>query len=32
LHKAAVNALVGLLRDYHSGKLEDTLVWRKEIL
>lgn len=32
LHKAAVNALVGILRDYHSGKLEDTLVWRKEIL
>jgi len=32
LHKAAVNALVGLLRDYHSGELEDRLVWRKEIL
>ena len=32
LHNAAVNALVGILRDYHSGKLEDTLVWRKEIL
>lgn len=32
LHKAAVSALVSLLRDYHSGKLEDTLVWRKEIL
>ena len=32
LHNAAVNALVGLLRDYHSGELEDRLVWRKEIL
>jgi len=32
LHNAAVNALVGILRDYHSGELEDTLVWRKEIL
>jgi creatinine amidohydrolase len=32
LHKAAVSALVSLLRDYHSGKLEDSLVWRREIL
>jgi len=32
LHKAAVSALVSLLRDYHSGRLEDSLVWRKEIL
>ena len=32
LHKAAVSALVSILRDYHSGKLEDSLVWRKEIL
>jgi len=29
---AAVNALVNTLRDYHSGKLEDSLIWRKEIL
>mgnify|MGYP001026172657 CR=1 FL=1 len=29
---AAVNALVTILRDYHSGKLEDSLIWRKEIL
>lgn len=29
---AAVKALVKILRDYHSGKLEDRLVWRKEIL
>jgi len=29
---AAVNALVNILRDYHSGKLADRLVWRKEIL
>lgn len=26
-----VDALVTLLRDFHSGKLEDKLVWRKEI-
>ena len=28
---AAVDALVKLLRNYHSGKLEDALVWRREI-
>jgi creatinine amidohydrolase len=27
----AVDALVKLLRNYHSGKLEDALVWRREI-
>jgi creatinine amidohydrolase len=29
---AAVNALANIVRDYHSGKLEDRLVWRKEVL
>jgi len=29
---AAVNALASIVRDYHSGKLEDRLVWRKEVL
>ncbi|HEX76836.1 MAG TPA: creatininase family protein [Dehalococcoidia bacterium] len=29
---AAVDALVKILRDYHSGSLEDRLIWRKEIL
>jgi creatinine amidohydrolase len=28
---AAVDALVKLLRNYHSGKLEDALVWGREI-
>jgi len=28
---AAVGALVKLLQDYHSSKLEDGLVWRREI-
>ncbi len=28
---AAVDALVKILRDYHRGKLEDDLVWRREI-
>jgi len=28
---AAVGALVKLLQDYHSGQLEDGLVWRREI-
>jgi creatinine amidohydrolase/Fe(II)-dependent formamide hydrolase-like protein len=28
---AIVTALVQILHDYHSGKLEDRLVWRKEI-
>ncbi|UCF73223.1 MAG: creatininase family protein [Deltaproteobacteria bacterium] len=32
IFNAAVNALVKLLREYHSGKLEDRLKWRKEIL
>ncbi len=26
-----VSALVKMLRDYHSGKLEDDLVWRREV-
>jgi creatinine amidohydrolase len=30
--KVVVDALVKLLREYHSGILEDRLVWRKEIL
>jgi creatinine amidohydrolase len=30
--KVAVDALVKLLREYHSGILEDKLVWRKEVL
>jgi len=30
LLEAAVGALIQLLREYHSGKLEDRLVWRKE--
>lgn len=29
--KAAVDALVKMLRDYHSGRLEDGLIWGKEI-
>ena len=28
---AAVDALVKILRDYHRGKLEDDLVWRREV-
>lgn len=28
---AAVDALAKLIREYHSGELEDKLVWRKEI-
>jgi creatinine amidohydrolase len=30
--KVVVDALVKLLREYHSGILEDRLVWRKEVL
>jgi len=30
--EVAVNSLVKILRDFHSGVLEDKLVWRKEIL
>ena len=30
--EAAVKALVKILREYHSGKLEDRLTWRKEVL
>ena len=29
---AVVNALIKILHDYHSGKLEDRMIWRKEIL
>ncbi|MCX5906350.1 MAG: creatininase family protein [Deltaproteobacteria bacterium] len=32
MHEAIVKALAQTLRNYHSGALEDTLVWRKEIL
>jgi creatinine amidohydrolase/Fe(II)-dependent formamide hydrolase-like protein len=28
---AVVGALIKMLRDYHSGKLEDDLVWRREV-
>jgi creatinine amidohydrolase len=31
LFNVVVNALINVLRDYHTGKLEDRLVWRKEI-
>jgi creatinine amidohydrolase/Fe(II)-dependent formamide hydrolase-like protein len=30
--KVVVDALVKFLREYHSGILEDRLVWRKEVL
>lgn len=32
LLSAGVSALIAILRDYHSGQLEDRLMWRKEIL
>ena len=32
LFNAAVNALITILYDYHSGELQDRLVWRKEVL
>lgn len=31
LFEAAVNALITLIKDYHSGKLEDALVWGRDI-
>ncbi len=32
IFNAAVKALMKILRDYHSGKLEHRLIWRKEVL
>lgn len=31
LFEAAVDAVAAMVRDYHSGKLEDSLVWRRDI-
>ena len=29
---AVVSALIEILHNYHSGKLEDRLIWRNEII